>query len=307
MLHIILAILKVIGVLLLIIIALILLLVLILCFVPVRYRLYVRYDNAWQGRANVRYLGPFLLIRVVYDGDIHTTFRICGIPFGGRKKSGKHAKKSRNKKQEDVEAEHGGEGHTDDAGVKKERYGAEYVKSVEELDDVRKPKEEPMALEAEPAGADKESLWGKLMRLWAGLKEKCRALLEMFRNIKQTISAVLEVYHDEGVRLGLSKGKEEILRLLKKCKPRKLTGYLRIGFEDPSGTGKLLAALAVLRGMWDYRVEVTPDFEHSIFETEVTAKGHIRGLWLLRIGWKLMFDKDIRYAVERGRGIGGSP
>ena len=66
-----------------------------------------------------------------------------------------------------------------------------------------------------------------------------------------------------------------MVRLLKFLRPKKLTGNLHFGFEDPSVTGKVLAVLGALYPFYGEHIRINPDFENEIFEGDVLVKGNI--------------------------------
>lgn len=311
MLHIVLVILKMTGILLAVLLALLLLLVFCLCFVPLRYRLYVRYDKKWYVRGRFRYLGPLLMLRLEYEEGLKMKLCIFGIPVNGS-----FYRKWRRRRQGAVDEEEEELAGTSSNSVEEEpkQYGADFVMRLEEEVSVLPDREdEHMFEKGKTAQKEKQkapsefgrrvTLLGRLRLGWLRFKAACRSFFRMLGNGKNTIVAIREVYEDDGVRAGIRKGKDEFFRLFRKCKPGSIKGTLKIGFEDPFETGKLLAVLAVVRSMWNYHISIVPDFEQKILETEISAKGSIRGIWLLRLGWRLMLDKDIRYAKKQVEGI----
>lgn len=311
MLHIVLVILKITGILLAVILALLLLLVFCLCFVPFRYRLYVRYDKKWYFRSRFRYLGPLLMLGLEYEEELQMQLRIFGIPINGS-----FYRKWRRKKQgaADEEEEELAAMSSNSVEEEPEQYGADFVMRLEEdisaLPDRDKEhmfednKTAQKEKQKEPSGLGRRvTLLDRLRLGWLRFQAACKSFFKMLGNGKNTIVAIRELYEDDGVRAGIRKGKDEFFRLFRKCKPGSIKGTLKFGFEDPFETGKLLAVLAVVRSMWNYHIGIVPEFEQKILETEISAKGSIRGIWLLRLGWRLMFDKDIRYVRKQVEGI----
>ena len=81
MLHILLLILKIIGIILLVLLGLLLLAVCCVLFVPVRYRFDVRYYEDIQVRAGVSWLMHIISVQAQYTKDLHFVIKIFGITF----------------------------------------------------------------------------------------------------------------------------------------------------------------------------------------------------------------------------------
>lgn len=81
MLHILLLILKILGIILLVLLGILLTILLVLLFVPVRYRLSGQYKECPEGRALVSWLFHILSVRLVYKDRAVLTVKIFGIPL----------------------------------------------------------------------------------------------------------------------------------------------------------------------------------------------------------------------------------
>lgn len=91
---------------------------------------------------------------------------------------------------------------------------------------------------------------------------------------------------------------KELLYLFRHTKPRRISGFVRFGFDDPALTGYAMAAYGVLHPIWVPQVSVEPDFENEVFDCRVELRGKVR-VW--RFAWaaaKLFFSKDVRRAVK---------
>ena len=86
--------------------------------------------------------------------------------------------------------------------------------------------------------------------------------------------------------------------------PRKFSGRVSFGLEDPAATGKVLAALGMAYPLFGKRVSVTPVFENKLYlEGSLFLKGRIRAFSLLIIGIRVWFNKKFRGLLKRGRGL----
>ena len=104
---------------------------------------------------------------------------------------------------------------------------------------------------------------------------------------------------DEIHRSAWTRLKTEVFRMLRFLKPKKLQLNLHFGFEDPSVTGKTLAALSMLYPFYGDHVQIVPEFEKTIFEGDAYIKGKIHGFYAFRLAWSLFFDKNIQTTYKR--------
>lgn len=122
--------------------------------------------------------------------------------------------------------------------------------------------------------------------------DKIRLLIEKKEDLEKFLND--EIHRSAWTRL-----KTEVFRLLRFIKPRKLQLNLHFGFGDPSVTGKTLAALSMLYPFYGDHVRIVPDFENAIFEGDAFIKGKIHGIHAMRLAWSLFFDENIQTTYKR--------
>lgn len=113
-------------------------------------------------------------------------------------------------------------------------------------------------------------------------------------NLKETIYWYKEVLEREESRRAITKGKQQILKFLKHIRPKKLKGNILFGFGDPGATGEALGFISMFYPLFGNHITIIPDFERTIFQGDFYVKGRIRAFNLLKFGWSIMFDKDIK-------------
>ena len=74
-------------------------------------------------------------------------------------------------------------------------------------------------------------------------------------------------------REALLHAKKEVLYFLKKAAPKKVTGTVRFGFNDPALTGETLGILGMIYGKLPKDLSIQPDFEQEILQGDVRMKG----------------------------------
>lgn len=300
MLHMFLVILKVIGFLLLVLLGILLLLVFCVLFWPVKYQVKGAYKDAWELKGTVTFLGIMFRLGVSYKEKLHWKLRIFGIPVLWDEKKRKRKKKRK---------KNTGKKHWDAAELEKNDFREtdpeqESISQIEEqADDAQKKVDNPEEEGRIAAFLNKikrvvQTFFTKIkniIQLFKTMVENIKKLPEKIKSVADRWSSFRGIFDDEQARLGLTKGKQEIILLLKRTKPKKIAGYVIFGFEDPATTGQVLGAIAVAESIWNPGIRVEPDFEKKVFATEFQIKGKLRGSWLLRIGWKVLYDKEIKY------------
>ena len=128
-------------------------------------------------------------------------------------------------------------------------------------------------------------------------KRKKSSFADRIKRICEKASSLRETVEDEenqnAVRLLLSRVKY----LLHHLRFRKFEGRLAFGFEDPAMVGRLLAVLSLFYPLYGESFTITPVFDHTLFEGEITLKGHVRLIHILIAGIQLMMNKKIRGLV----------
>ncbi len=111
------------------------------------------------------------------------------------------------------------------------------------------------------------------------------AKIKSFWKIKETVTEFpTDDVHIEAFRIV----KEEVMRLAKHWHPRRIKGHVHFGFEDPYRTGQVLAFLSILYPFYGDNLEIYPDFENCVLTGDLYIKGHIR-LWHLLMAIKVVF------------------
>ena len=128
-------------------------------------------------------------------------------------------------------------------------------------------------------------------------KRKKSSFADRIKKICEKASSLRETVEDEenqkAVRLLISRVKY----LLHHLRFRKFEGRLAFGFEDPATVGRMLAVLSLFYPLYGECFTITPVFDHTLFESEIALKGHVRLIHVLIAGIQLMMNKKIRGLV----------
>ena len=329
MLHIIIFILKIIGILLLVILGLILLLVSSVLFVPITYKVRAeRKDGVIQVRAVAGWM--FRLLSVHYR--LHTSQepmqliqgRILGIPvwkpLEPRKEKPKKAEKKSKEKQskpkqmEAKQLEQKAEVKSSDKAkerLKKDLTPGTAVATVPQPEPEVSRQEQPQDKQAQTKPPRQSILkkllyairriYGKITAIGRGLFSLVVKLLHMPEKASETIGTLTDFWNlEENV-----KARESIWRelkfLWKHSRPRKADLTLHFGFEDPSWTGQCMGVLSILNVWYPGRIFLKPEFEQEIFEGTLYIKGHMMLAVPLLSIFRLWRDENVMKIYRRFR------
>lgn len=333
MVHILLLILKIIGIILGILLAILLIGICLALFVPVRYQVEARRTEEEgappiEVKGSVTWLLHFVNIHFRYPADIYLRarlmlFTVFRLPpkqkNGGRKnsesskKGGKRQSGERNKKNEENRKDGGSQSDGEEEmrrredGREKEAQSSRKAEEESVLRGGDMPEQEEagktMASEEEVTAENSQKL---------SITEKIRAVFrqiqKIFQNIWYTLTGICDkikmIWENIEYYMGVLKSetfqkafllcKEELFSILSYIRPRKFQADLAIGMDDPAATGKILSYYGMLYPFIGGHVNIVPDFERKRIEGAVLIKGKIRMFTFIKAAVRLYFSKDIR-------------
>ena len=276
MLHILLTILKIIGIILLAILGILILSLCIAFFVPLRYELNAETKGdlpSTKVKIHFSWFLHFIAGQVTYlEEEIDYKIRILW--------------KKITVKEEEAKSETTSKTPTETVSEPQDETAEET--SVENSEET---KEDPPVESSEKTEEDSstETTEGqtKFQKIKCTIKDVC-----------DKIKMVLEFLKGEPHKLSISKVKKEVIRLLISLKPKKLKGKVRFGMDDPYTTGQILAGLSVLYPIYGDNVEIFPEFDQKVLEGDVYIKGHVRGIHAIKMIFNIIIDKNVRTTIK---------
>ena len=269
--------LKIIGIVILAIIALALLIILMVLFIPVRYKGKVYFKEVPDIALSVTWFFKFLSLNITYKD---------GLDIIG--KAGWLFKVYSN--------------HDDDTDTNKEI--EDYESKVEEtVDTVNENKKDDITLE-NTKKVDVLEVDNKIKEL--DKQEKKQSKKKKSKSKKKKSSAKKESKLDKLVNkakdihylLTEEENKKTLLLMLEKTKnllvhilPKKIVGFFKFGFDDPSTTGQVLEAVAIFYPLYRDDFKIVPMFYDEIIEVDISFKGRLRVFYALYIGLILWLNK----------------
>lgn len=332
MLHILLLLLKIIGIIILCILGTIILVFLCILFVPVRYRVEVDRKEGENEppvvvKAKVTWLLHFINVMVRYTKEFYLRVRILFIPVfrlprKEKSRTGKRKKKEKieeteqqkeeieEKREKKVEEK---EEKPEEVKEKREKIAAEHGKdsikeSSKQARDEKSGKEIPRItvkrkerVTEQDTGVRLQNFVHKLRALWEKIQNFIENIQYTIRNICDKIKTVqndIQYYSDvvksDVFQNTLSLCKKELCRLLKGILPGTFEADLVVGMDDPASTGQILAVCGMLYPVLGEHINVVGDFEQKRLEGRIFMKGRIYGITLLYVCVKIYFNKNVK-------------
>ena len=328
MLHILLLILKIIGITLGILIGIIILAVCLVLFVPVHYRIEIE-RNEGEGNppieatANVTWLLHFINMRLMFSSELKLRLRVLfftifRLPAKEKKKgSGKKSKKKNKENGSD-----GKSGHKE----KKKRFDRKSEQGTEEKIS-EKNSDQPYKNKAEEKienkseniikddnadgntnNTDEEnseqklSLKEKLIKIWEFFQNiwyTIKGLCDRIKGILENIEYYLDIIKGDTFKSSFALCKDELCSIFSYIRPRTFKLDWIIGTGDPASTGQVLAYYyAVLYPFLGPQANVQGDFEQKRIEGTALIKGKIKLFTFIKAAVRIYFNKDIRKLLK---------
>ena len=130
----------------------------------------------------------------------------------------------------------------------------------------------------------------KKKRKKASFADRIKRMCEKLSSLRETVE---EEENQKAVRRLISRVKY----LLHHLRFRRFEGRLVFGFDDPAMMGRILGVLSLFYPLYGESFTITPAFDHTVFEGEISLKGHVRLIHILIAGIQLMMNKKIRGLV----------
>lgn len=306
MLHIILLILKIIGICLLCLIGLLLLCIGLVLFVPVRYRASGSYiEKQLKLLGGVTWLCHIISVRIFYDGEkqedkSRVLVKIFGIAIMDTAK--KKTKKAKEPKEAVLEVPK--KPPHEKAAEKKEKTKSRLPEIAQKPKAEVKKNEEKKSEEKKDEAArvehtkSKKSLLAKLTAFRQKMSDAFKRLCDRLETINQKKDKLMDILFSEENKKTFILLKRSIFKLIRHILPRRIEGWIHCGTDNPEKTGRMLGWLAVFYPLYAERLKIAPDFEKEIFETKFLAAGRIQAFTFVSTGIKIMLNKDLRRIIS---------
>lgn len=300
MLHIILTILKIIGILLLLIIGLLLAITLCVLFLPIRYCGNSKYNKDERNlQIKVRYLFGIIRFNANWEkNNRNISFKIFAKDMlkerSSKKKKAKKTTKGVNKSNAAVKKK-------DIAAVPKEKdlntcsvedntldiCSADNIKDNALDENITTNKKNNIIFKIKQFIDKVLNIKNKLKAFVQNFINKAKHFLEKLRNINNKKNEYIEFLTDERSKTAI----KEIKRLsgvtFKHIRPTKVKGHIRFGTGSPDTTGQLLGLISIFTSDYFKKLSLEADFNNEVIDIDIKFKGRIRIINLVIVAIKL--------------------
>ena len=322
LLHILLFLLKLIGIVLLVILGLIVLILAIILLTPIRYRIGASKYQTIQAEGKVTWL--FRLIEMVFKLDtgaeegkrLHLSFRIAWLKlYDNQKPKEKRIKQKKTRKTKSK---------PESKQSEKVIQAAKPEQSEAKVQPIKTEQAAEMKHEEKLIEGPKESAVEKILRLAKNAANKILSLIRgvfslicsilgipskimdgleklenFFTKLREKKEAFLAFYNETHNHQWFTAFWHRLKKLLLRILQRADRLYLHFGFEDPATTGQVLGGLSILYPICGEKMELCPEFNEEILEGEVKCHGRIRPVSLVIFAVKSFLNKQFFSMVKQ--------
>ncbi|MFR3697263.1 MAG: DUF2953 domain-containing protein [Coprococcus sp.] len=322
LLHILLFLLKLIGIVLLVILGLIVLILAIILLTPIRYRIGASKYQTIQAEGKVTWL--FRLIEMVFKLDtgaeegkrLHLSFRIAWLKlYDNQKPKEKRIKQKKTRKTKSK---------AESKQSEKVIQAAKPEQPEAKVQPIKTEQAAEMKHEEKLIEGPKESAVEKILRLAKNVANKILSLIRgvfslicsilgipskimdgleklenFFTKLREKKEAFLAFYNETHNHQWFTAFWHRLKKLLLRILPRADRLYLHFGFEDPATTGQVLGGLSILYPICGEKMELCPEFNEEILEGEVKCHGRIRPVSLVIFAVKSFLNKQFFSMVKQ--------
>ena len=154
-----------------------------------------------------------------------------------------------------------------------------------EIEDYESKVEETVELDKqEKKQSKKKKSKSKKKKSSAKKESKLDKLINKAKDIHYLLT---EEENKKTLLLMLEKTKNLLVHIL----PKKIVGFFKFGFDDPSTTGQVLEAVAIFYPLYRDDFKIVPMFYDEIIEVDISFKGRLRVFYALYIGLILWLNK----------------
>lgn len=286
MIGVLLTILKVIGIIILALIALTLLIVLMVLFIPVRYSGKIYFKKTPDIDLSVTWFFKFLNISLKFKDELDINAKVAWFfTVFSNKEDSKDEKEIEFGNKDTFEKE------PEEKSLSKKENSEEKSASLKG-DNIKKHKKDTENIP--PVKADElnkqEKKHSKAVKK-AKDKKKDNKNKSLPEKILKKVKDIHYIITNDENKLIFMKMLEKVKKIIVHVLPKKIVGYFKFGFEDPSVTGQVLEILAVFYPLYKDDFKIIPMFYDEIIEVDISFKGRLRIFYAVYIGLLLWLNK----------------
>lgn len=138
------------------------------------------------------------------------------------------------------------------------------------------------------------ALFTRIRELPGKIRKLADGILKKKISLEKTWNSISMFWHDEQNQKAFRLIRKRIGKLVRYVLPRKLSGRIHFGFDDPYDTGQVLTAVSPFYGFYAKTLTLEPDFTGTALDGEIHLKGRIALWYPLWTAARLFISKDFR-------------
>jgi len=257
-------------------------------FIPVRYRGKICFKEVPDIDLSVTWFFKFLNISLKFKDELNISAKVAWFftIFSNKEEL----------QDENISASdnRGGKDTSEKESSKKGLLQSTFYKKGDKLKEVKAEKfksKDKASDYAKAAELDKqEKKHSKAIRKAKNKKadKKSKSLPE---KISDKIKDIHYIITNDDNKYIFAKMLEKIKKLIDHVLPKKIEGYFKFGFDDPSVTGQVLEVFAIFYPLYKDDFKIIPMFYDEIIEADISFKGRLRLIYAAYIGLILWLNK----------------
>lgn len=285
---------KIIGIILLVLILLIIFLLLVVLFVPIRYRIRGNYDQKPEGDFHIHWLLHIISFKGIYSEEFFYTLRVFGIKImDSRKVKEQKPQKLKIRKEKHLKESIKEEPDSPDISLSTED------DKLEEKAIISKDSNEKQQEDTEKKPFFVKAVIQKIKQFLWNIGFKFRSFCVKIKKLKEAKDYYIWVWNQESTKEAFQLAKDELIRILKHFKPKKMYLYLEYGDESVERTAKVMEVAGMLYPIFLEHVVVVPFFDEKRLYAKAHGKGRLTIFVFLYVLIKIYFNKNIRVLLEQ--------
>ena len=178
----------------------------------------------------------------------------------------------------------------EDSKEKTDDSAKEFLKEDDFNKENKNAQKESKAKEDKKSGSD-ESI---LERTIDSLKRKSKKFKSFYNKKQKSFRYLKKMLNDEQNKSAADFIYKGLIKAIKHYIPKKCTGQINFGFEDPASTGRVLMYLGLIYPLIPRKLIINPGYEESYFYGNIKFSGRIRVIHIAVYALKLLLRKDTR-------------
>jgi len=123
---------------------------------------------------------------------------------------------------------------------------------------------------------------------------RAERFFEKLSYVSEDLESLREVIEKDSTKKSFALALTSAKKLIMAIKPRRMSGYLKIGTGDGYSLANVLIGLSFVYGLYGDRVSIEPDWDNEVLEGSGKASGRIFLFTLIRICIKVVLSDDIK-------------